>query len=256
MDKPLQQSMPSEKSCDTLFEGDLFCVQHAKGYRFSIDPVLLAHFVRLKKEESVLDLGAGCGIIGLILLYRFSNRISSLTAFELQPGLAALCRENVLVNSFQEKMKVKEGDLRTIRNSFPAGSFSTVVCNPPFYIPGSGRTSTNTEALIARHQVECSLDEILSAAAYAVKNKGKLFLIYPAELLAVLSVALRAQGFAIKRLQFIYSYPEKGESAKLLLIEALRNGGEGLRVEEPLYIYEKKDGEYSLALQGMYQRNA
>lgn len=256
MDRQAQQSVPLKKSSDTLFEGDLSCAQHVNGYRFSIDPVLLAHFVRLKKEESVLDLGAGCGIIGLILLYRFSLRISSLTAFELQSDLAALCCENALTNSFQEKMNVRQGDLRTIRNFFPAGGFSTVVCNPPFYTPGRGRTSTNTEALIARHQIECTLDETLSAAAYAVKNKGKLFLIYPAELLAVLSVALGEQGFAVKRIQFIHSYPEKGGSARLLLVEAIRNGGEGLRVEEPLYIYEKKDGEYSLALQGMYRRNA
>lgn len=256
MDKSLKHPVPSEKSRDTLFEGDLSCVQHVNGYRFSIDPVLLAHFVRLKKEESVLDLGAGCGIIGLILLYRFSHRISSLSAFELQPGLAALCRENVLTNSYQEKMNVRQGDLRTIRNFFPAGSFSTVVCNPPFYTPGRGRTSSNPEALVARHQIECSFDEILSAAAYVVKNKGKLFLIYPAEFLTLLSVALVEQGFAVKRIQFIYSYPEKGGSAKLLLVEAIRNGGEGLRVEEPLYIYEKKDGEYSRVLQGMYQRNA
>ncbi len=256
MDKSPQQSTSSEKSRDTLFGGDLSCVQHVSGYRFSIDPVLLAHFVRLKKEESVLDLGAGCGIIGLVLLYRFSHRIRSLSAFELQPGLAALCRENVRTNSFQEKMDVREGDLRTIRNSFPAGSFSIVVCNPPFYIPGRGRTSSNPEALIARHQIECSLDEILAAAAYAVKNKGKLFLIYPADLLAVLTVALAEQSFAIKRLQCIYSYPEKGGSAKLVLVEAILNGGEGLRVEDPLYIYEKKDGEYSPVLQGMYQRNA
>lgn len=256
MDKLLQQFTPLEKSCDTLFEGDLSCVQHVDGYRFSIDPVLLAHFVRLKKEEYVLDLGAGCGILGLILLYRFGHCIRSLIAFELQSGLAVLCRENVVTNSFQEKMNVIQGDLRTIRNFFPAGSFSTVVCNPPFYTLGSGRISTNTEALLARHQIECSLDEILLAAAYAVKNKGRLFLVYPAELLAVLSVALAEQGFAIKRIQFIYSYPEKGGEAKLLLVEAIRNGGEGLRVEEPLYIYDRKDGEYSMALRKMYQRKA
>lgn len=254
--KPLHQFPPLEKSCDTLFEGDLSCVQHIDGYRFAVDPVLLAHFVRLKKEESVLDLGAGCGVLGLILLYRFSRCISSLIAFELQSGLTALCRENVVANSFQEKMNVVQGDLRTIRNFFPAGVFSTVVCNPPFYSLGRGRTSINAEALLARHQIECSLDDVLLAAAYAVKNKGKLFLVYPAELLAVLSVALTEQGFAIKRIQFIYSYPEMGANAKLLLVEAIRNGGEGLRVEEPLYIYERKDGEYSLALQKMYRRNA
>lgn len=244
-----------EISEDTLFDGELTCLQHLQGYRFSLDPVLLAHFVRLKKEESVLDLGAGCGIIGLILLYRASHSIRALTSFELQPGLAALCRENAVLNSFQGKMRVEEGDLRGIANYFPAGNFSTVVCNPPFFIKGSGRKSINSEALIARHQVQCTLEEILVAAAYVLKNKGRLYLIYPAELLAFLIAALSRYGFALKRLRPVYSYPEGEGKARLILVDAVRNGNAGMEISSPLYIYEQKDGAYTKEVEALYRRN-
>lgn len=245
-----------EVSNDTLFEGELSCAQHVDGYRFSIDPVLLAHFVRLKKDEQVLDLGSGCGVISLILLYRAQHSIQKITAFELQEALADLARQNVITNSYEDKMEVVKGDLCYIGDYFEVGSFSSVVCNPPFYSPGSGRKSTNEEALIARHQVQCNLDEVVHAAAYALKNKGKLFVVYPAEFVAVLIRGLGKKGFAVKRMQMVYSYPEKTGEARLVLVEALKNGGDGMRVEFPLYIYSEKDGEYSQEIQTMYRRNS
>ena len=243
-----------ETSSDTLFDGELCCLQHINGYRFSIDPVLLAHYVCLKKEEVLLDLGAGCGVLGLILLYRVEKSIQQLTAFELQQGLAELAEKNVISNSLQHRMNVVKGDLRSMETFFSAESFSTVVCNPPFYLPGSGRKTVNEEALIARHQVQCSLEEIVAAAAFVLKNRGIFYLIYPAELLAVLLRELRVKNFTVKRMRPVYSYPEKGE-ARLVLLEALKNGGEGMHLELPLYIYTEKDGDYSEEVQAMYRRN-
>ncbi len=244
-----------ERSSDTLFDGDLYCLQHRDGYRFSIDPVLLAHFVRLGKDETLLDLGAGCGVLGLILLYRAASKIRSLTAFELQAGLAELSRDNMRLNRFQEKMKVVEGDLRNIFNFLEAEAYSTVVCNPPFYKAGAGRSSTNSEALVARHQVACSLEEILSAAAAVLQNRGKLFMVYPAEGLGVLLKHLAQHRLAIKRLQMVYSYSTPVSNARLVLLEAMKNGGDGLKVLPPFYIYDQKDGDYSTAMQCMYNPN-
>ncbi len=241
---------------DTLFNGDVCCSQHREGYRFSIDPVLLAHFVRLKKDELLLDLGAGCGVLGFILLYRAYKSIKKLTAFELQEGLVNLAKENMLTNSYQDTMEVVRGDLRCSEQYFRAGSFSSVVCNPPFFSPGSGRKSVNKEALIARHQVTCNLREIIRAAHYVLKNRGRFFLVYPAELLSALITGLSRTGFAIKRIQLVYSYPWKDSTARLILLEALKNGRDGMRVESPLFIYSEKEGEYSEAVQKMYQRNS
>lgn len=244
-----------EQTRDALFDGELHCLQHRNGYRFSVDPVLLAHFVRLGKEETILDLGAGCGVIGLILLYRFSFFISSFTALELQPGLAGLARENCEANKFQQQMKVVEGDLRNIKQLVQPGFFSSVVCNPPFYTAGSGRKSQNKEAEIARHQVSCTLAEVLAAAEFSVKNRGKVYLIYPAGALGSLLIELQKKHLMVKRLQLIYSYPDPSDKAQLLMVEAVKNGGEGMEVLAPFYIYDEKDGAYSEAMQQFYSPN-
>lgn len=240
---------------DTLFAGALHCLQYRDGYRFSIDPVLLAHFVRLNTHEHILDLGAGCGVIGLILLYRASNSIASLTAFELQERLAGLARENIVLNQFQNKMEVVEGDLRNIKQFLNPESFSTILCNPPFYTPGSGRQSKNKEAEIARHQVNCSLPEVVSAAAVAVRNRGKVLMVYPANGLATLLLLLEQQRLRVKRMQLVYSYPGSSTGARLVLVEAVKNGGEGVDIMEPFYIYDKKDGAYTKGMQQFYNPN-
>jgi tRNA1Val (adenine37-N6)-methyltransferase len=244
-----------ERTRDSLFDGELQCLQHKNGYRFSIDPVLLAHFVHLTKDERILDLGAGCGVMGLILLYRFRASISSLVAFELQDGLAALARENCEANQFQKQMQVVPGDLRNIKEFLQPESFSSVVCNPPFYSNGSGRKSNNKEAEIARHQVMCTLTEIVSAAAIVVKNRGKVYLVYPAAGLGHLLILLEQNHLTAKRLQLVYSYPHPSMNARLLLIEATKNGGEGMDIMTPFYIYDKKNGPYSDTMQQLYQPN-
>ncbi len=217
--------------------------------------MLLAHFVRLNTHEHILDLGAGCGVIGLILLYRASNSIASLTAFELQERLAGLARENIVLNQFQNKMEVVEGDLRNIKQFLNPESFSTILCNPPFYTPGSGRQSKNKEAEIARHQVNCSLPEVVSAAAVAVRNRGKVLMVYPANGLATLLLLLEQQRLRVKRMQLVYSYPGSSTGARLVLVEAVKNGGEGVDIMEPFYIYDKKDGAYTKGMQQFYNPN-
>ncbi len=253
---PEQESSDNSKniSRDTLFDGELFCCQHIAGYRFSIDAVLLAHFVRPAKDEVILDLGAGCGVVGLILLYRHQNNIASLLAFELQAGLVELIRENRVVNHFQDKMTVMQGDLCLIKDLLAPESFSTVVCNPPFYKEGSGRQNSETEIVVARHQVACSLLEILAAAS-TVKNKGRLILIYPSEGIGVLLSLLANYRLVCKRLQFVYSYPETTATARLVLVEAVKNGGEGVEVSPPFFIYESRNGPYSKEMQKMYTPN-
>ncbi len=243
----------AEITKDTLFAGQLHCAQHRQGYRFSIDPVLLAHFVRLGTKERVLDLGAGCGVIGLILLHRHAERIEELIALEIQKGLVRLIHQNCSTNSFDDRMRVIEGDLREIKILVEPESCSTVVCNPPFYQAGCGRRSSDKESEIARHQVACDLDDVLAAAAVSVKNRGKVYLVYPAESLGVLLSRATDSLLIPKRLQLVYSYPDESMVAKTILLEAVKNGGVGMEVLPPLYIYEYKNGPYTQDLQAFYR---
>lgn len=237
----------------TLYDGRLQCSQHKEGYRFSVDALLLGHFFHGGKEEKVLDLCCGSGIVGLILCYRSTGEIHSITGLEVQESLAILAKKNCSLNSFASKMNVVQGDFRSVLDYFPAESFSAVVCNPPFYSPETGRPSKNKEAHIARHQVNGTLAELCRAAAVAVKNRGRVCMIYPADRLVELFSCLAASRLVPKRIQAVYSYPDQEAEARLMLVEAVKNGGASCRVLAPFYIYTEKNGPYSEPMAELYK---
>lgn len=234
---------------DTLFNGHLVCRQHRDGYRFSLDAVLLAHFCRPASRDKVLDLGTGCGVIGLILCHRYPD--VQVTGLELQPALAELAQNNVRANNLQDRFTVKQGDLRRIKQHVRAETFALVLSNPPYHKAGCGRISQEDECAFARHELTADPDAVIAAAAYSVKNRGTAACIYPAERLAAVLAAMTRKRLIPKRIQPVYSSPED-DRARLVMIDAMKNGGEGLRLLPPLYIYQYPDGPYSEALAAMY----
>ncbi len=256
IEKMLPEELKNKNiSPDSLFEGQLTCHQFKQGYRFSIDAVLLAHFLQIKKGATVLDIGCGCGIIGLLLCYRHHLSLHFVKGLEIQTELAQLATYNALVNGFEKSMGITCGDLKKISSFFEPESFSDVVCNPPFYRDSSGRKNQNSQERIARHQISATIGDIVSATAYAVKNRGKLTLIYPACYLTDLMSAMRAARLEPKRLQLVYSYPSQIQEAALALVEARKNGGNELSVLSPFYIYERKNGKYTTEMERLYQPN-
>lgn len=238
-------------SHDSLFEGKLRCTQPLDGYRFSIDSVLLAHFVGSFNKARILDMGCGCGILSLILAYRQWTSIDLIQGIELQKELASLAELNFEHNSFNNKCSVITGDYCAIKNVFKAESFSHCICNPPFYREGSGRVSAHTENLLARHQDGDSLSSIASTMYYSLKNKGSGYLIYPAERFSELHKLLVEHRLQPKTIRFVYSYPE-AHDATLVLFQVKKNARQGDRIAQPLYIYTGKNGEYSEEVAAMY----
>lgn len=234
---------------DSLFDGRLQCRQHLKGYRFSLDAVLLANFIRPGSADRVLDLGAGCGVISLILAFKWPE--VSLTALEIQEGLVTLALENVKLNRFQDRIKLIRGDLRRIKKMLAPGSFDWVVCNPPYGKIGSGRLNLSDEAVIARHEIHADLSDIARAVSFTLRTRGRAALIYPACRAASLIHRIKEQNLEPKRLQVVYSYPRS--VGKLVLVEVVKGGGEELRIEEPFYVYRKKGGEYSEEMRKCYE---
>ncbi len=235
---------------DSLFQGRLVCRQHADGYRFSVDAVLAAHFCRPAAGATVLDLGAGCGVIGLILAHR--HPAVWVTGLELQPALAALAADNIRCNSLQDRVRILEGDAREIDRVLTPESFDLVVCNPPYRPRGSGRACRGDEAAMARHELAASLADMVRAAGFCVRNRGAVVFVYPATRLAILLHRLQERKLVPKRLQPVYSYPGD-RRGRLALVEAVKNGGEELLLLPPLYIYEGRNGAYSPEMQAMYE---
>ncbi|MCB2182124.1 MAG: methyltransferase [Desulfobulbaceae bacterium] len=241
--------MSGQLSEDTLFDGRLACVQHSEGYRFSIDAVLLAHFIHPRQKDVILDLGAGCGVISLILAYRWPA--ISLTTLELQPDLVSLIKQNISLNNFKDRFHVKQGDLRQMNSLFTAEIFDWVVCNPPYGKIDTGRLNPDSEQAIARHEIAADFADISRAISYSLKNRGKAALIYPANRAAVLVATLKQAGLEPKKLQVVHSYP--GGVGRLVMLEVVKNGGEELTILPPFFIYDQPGGAYSSQMAKLYE---
>lgn len=227
--------LPGE-TIDPFMDGRLRIIQSKTGYRFSVDAVLLSDFVTIKKYDTVVDLGTGCGVIPLSLLA--SKPLKHIYCIEIQPELARQAMRNARLNNLDKKMSVIIGDMRRV--PLPAASFNAIVCNPPYRRKESGRINPDQQRAIARHEIHASLDDIIIAARYLLRTRGRLSLIYPAERLADLIEKLRQSGFEPKKTRVIY--PDMGANAKLVLMEAWFGGKSGLTVLPPLI----GQGDYSI----------
>lgn len=237
---------------DTLYDGTLICRQYLDGYRFSVDSILAAHFCRISGRMRVLDLGCGSGIIGLILARLHPD--VGIVGLELQQDLADLAVENVHANGLFSSLQIICGDVCRVGKFVRAESFDLVVCNPPYRKCGSGRINQTDEAAIARHELKAGLDDMLAAAGFSVKNKGQVVFVYPAVRLASLIAGMQQHALAPRRLQPVYSYPE-ADQATLVLVEAIKNGGEGCQLLPPMYIYAAKNKGYSAEMKKLYAGN-
>ncbi len=242
-------------SPDSLFDGELICYQHQNGYRFSIDSVLLAHFIEATRDDRILDLGTGSGIISMLLMYRWRDMVLEVSGIEMQQGLAELAGKNFQANGFQHFGRIIQGDIKEIGKLVDPESYDKIVCNPPYFSPASGRINKNREAQLARHQLLATLRDFLSASAFAVKNGGEVSFVYPAERICEFISCAKTFRLEVKTIQFVHSYPANHAPARLALVQCLKNGGPGTEIRPPLYIYCEKNGDYSSEVSNFYRKN-
>ncbi len=227
----------SEETIDEILNGSFRFYQKKKGYRFSLDSLLLAHFVSFKNIKNVVELGCGNGVITMILAARF--RDVKFTGVEIQKDLADLAEKNVHLNSLQDNVKILRADAADIKNHFPARSKDGIFFNPPYRKLNSGRINPDAEKAIARHEIKGSLSIFLKAAQYLLKPSGKLFAIYPAKRMAELITRLRENNIEPKRMKLVFS--DCASSAEFVLMEARKESREELRIEQSLHVYQDKN---------------
>jgi len=229
----MAEHIGSDETLD-MFCGGMRVIQKKEGYRLSLDPLLLANFVRLKKNETLLDVGTGCGIIPLYMAKRgFANRI---VGIEIQDELYDLALRNKALNGCANVEFVK-GDARVGGKGL--GPVHVIVSNPPYVKAAAGRKSQGRSRLIARYESTLDLPSLVSLAASLLFTHGRLCLIYPAKRLAEVIYASKAWNLEPKRLRLVHS--RKAEPAVLSLVECVKGGGTHLKVEPPLYIYGEND---------------
>lgn len=227
-----------ELTLDTIRDVKLY--QNKKGYRFSVDALLLYSFVHLRRTGRIADLGAGSGIIGILLARKYPE--SHLTLVEIQGSLARLAEKNCVMNHLEDRIEIVSHDIRTIKSSqLKNNSYDLVVSNPPFRRQKTGLISPTDEKAIARHEIKLSLQDLISAAFYLLRDKGRFCIIYHPSRLVELIDSLKKKQMEPKRLQFVHSNPNT--EAKMVLVEAVKEGKPEMKIEKPLYIYNE-DGAY------------
>lgn len=237
-----------DETLDELYGGRLKIIQKKKGYRFSIDAVLLAHFARLKRGERVIDLGAGSGVISIILALRFpkSGRI---TGLELQGQLADMARRSVALNGLGERVDILQGDIRNLTSPLAVKSYHVAVFNPPYRRAGSGRINPDEERALARHEIRGSAADFLTASDRLLKDGGRVYLIYPAKRMVEILHRMRALGLEPKNMRIVYS--RASSEGDFVLVEGLKGGGEEAKILPPLFIYGEEGG-YSGEMQDIF----
>ncbi len=223
-----------DETLDTFLNGKLQVIQKKKGYRFSIDAVLLSQFVKIRKDERVIDLGTGCGILPLLLSQ--TTKARSFVGVEIQTGLAECAKKNVLLNHLENRMSILQQDLRELGKTLAPGSFDVVLSNPPYRRYRSGRINPSVEKAIARHEIEGTFEDLISVASYLLPAKGRGYFIFPAVRTVDLLVALRSGKLEPKRLRFVH--PRIGEDAKFILVESVKASGVELKVAAPSILEE------------------
>jgi tRNA1Val (adenine37-N6)-methyltransferase len=222
----------SEVTESCLRDYGIKILQPRYGYRFSVDSLLLADFIRLRKYDHILDIGTGCGVIAMVLAKKHSN--VKIVALEIQKDLARIAEKNIHLNHMDGQIAVDELDLNRIPEIFSSGSFDHVVANPPYRSPVSGRLCKNSQEALARHEILTDLNQILSAVRYALHPGGRVSLIYPAGRAAKLLASMHELSLEPKRFRTIH--PELNLPAKLILVEGCKDAREELKVLPPIFL--------------------
>lgn len=225
-----------EQTLDEILNGHVRVFQSKKGYRFSIDSILLAHFIHLKRHANTIELGCGNGVILLILAKRFPGL--TFTGLEIQEKLVLLTQKNIQLNHLEDRVKVMSGDARAYNKIFQPRTFDTVLFNPPYRKLNSGRVNPHQERALAKHEIAGSLEDFLKASSYLLKSSGSVFSIYPAKRLAELIYLFRRNSIEPKRMKLVFS--DMTSDAEFVLAEGRKDAGEELKMEPPLVLYDKK----------------
>jgi tRNA1Val (adenine37-N6)-methyltransferase len=238
---------------DTILDLQLY--QSRFGYRFSADAVLLSSFVSTPKLQRIADLGAGSGIIGLLLARKYPS--ARITMIELQESLVRNALKNVEMNGLGDRVEIIHVDIRNIfgnrdivtkiaaewdRQKELLHSFDLIVSNPPFRKTKTGFVSPSDERATARHEIHLPIADLTKSAFSMLKHHGRLCIIHLPERLAEVMAAMRQNNLEPKRIRFVHTNTES--EAKMALIEAVKEGKPGLLVERPLYLYNQ-DGQYT-----------
>lgn len=237
---------PGER-LDDLQLGGLKLIQRPDVFRFGTDSVLLADFAAPRRGDAAVDLGCGTGAIALLMAGHRAEM--TVEAVELQPDIADMARRSVALNGLEDRVHVHALDMREAWRTLGAGRYSLAVCNPPYGRRGAALESAREAERLARHEGDLTPLDVARAAAVLLKNGGRFCAVYPAPRAYELMRAMDDSGIAPKRVRTVHGV--EGRAPKFVLLEGVRQGGEGLHWLEPL-VLRHSDGTFTQEWRRIY----
>jgi len=220
---------------DELGRNGYRIIQNPDRFCFGMDAVLLSDFAKVKEGDKVLDFCTGTGIVPILM--EAKTKAAHFTALEIQEDSAEMARRSVSLNHLEEKIEIITGDVKEADRIFEAASFHAVTCNPPYMIGQHGLVNPDSPKAIARHEILCTLDDIVKQTARVLVPGGSFYLVHRPFRLVEIMTTLTKYKLEPKRMQLVYPYVDK--EPNMVLIQATKGGKSRITVEKPLIVYEK-----------------
>lgn len=237
----------SNERIDDLQRFGLKIIQSPDQFRFSTDAVLISEFANVKSEDVCIDLGTGTGVIPLLVYAR--RQPKKIIGVEIVPEMVDMATRSVEMNNLLDKIQIVEGNIKNVFNMFKKGSFDVVISNPPYIKSGTGSVSFDNKLALAKHEVACSLEDVVYSASKLLKTKGRFYMVHKPKRLCDIICCMSSLNITPVRLRFVQSY-EKSDPI-MVMIEGVKDVSGVLKVSTPLILY-KEDGTYTEELSRIY----
>ena len=232
---------------DDLERNGYQIIQNKEKFCFGMDAVLLSGFAKVLEGETVLDMGTGTGIIPILLEAKTKGK--HFTALEIQEESVDMARRSVALNGLEDKIDVVCGDIKKASEILGKSCFDVVTCNPPYMNDQHGLKNPTLPKAIARHEVLCTLEDVVREAAFSLKTNGRFYMVHRPHRLVEIIAMLTSYKLEPKRMKFVHPFADR--EANMVLIEAVRGGKPMVKLEAPIIVFEKP-GVYSREIREVY----
>ena len=239
-----------EETLDDLQVKGIHIIQKAEGFRFGVDAVLLANFAKVKRNNKVMDLCSGTGIIPFLIAGK--TEASYISGLEIQEDMVEMAERTIKINNLKDKMDFKVGDLKDLKLLKSLDKVDVLTVNPPYKLYKAGILNPKDKKAIARHEVCCNLEDVIIASRVLLKDNGRMFMVHRPERLADILCLMRKHRIEPKTIRLVH--PNSKKPPNIVLVEGQRDGGTFLKFQSPLYVYDD-EGNYSEEIKSIYGKS-